>query len=427
VAVVGLGYVGLTLAVGFALAGLEVIGCERDARRRGELERGSAPFHEPGLQEALAQLRPEQLAFAAELPDPLPPAIVLCVGTPVDPMTREPRLGDLAASLAEVLPLVTDGTLVVVRSTVPVGTTREAVLDPLRERLDEPLVAYCPERTIQGQALAELAGLPQVIGGAPTARRRAAALFGQLTGQIVEVSSLEAAELVKLVNNAHTDLIYGFGNEVAMIAGSIGIDADEVIDAANEGYPRPNLSRPGYVGGSCLIKDPYLLLASARSRGYDAGMVAAARAVNEHVPVHVAERVLGKLEAAGADPGDLTVLVSGIAYKGTPETDDVRGSAIEGVVEVLLPRVGQLLGHDFVVGDETIARLGLEPCELTEGCSRASALIVLNNHSGYADQSLTALLDRMHPPRVVYDLWGVFRGQARPTAAGVYLRLGHEP
>jgi UDP-N-acetyl-D-mannosaminuronic acid dehydrogenase len=156
-------------------------------------------------------------------------------------------------------------------------------------------------------------------------------------------------------------------------------------------------------------------------------MVAAARAVNEHVPVHVAERVLRKLEAAGADPGDLTVLVSGIAYKGTPKTDDVRGSAIEGVVEVLLPRVGQLLGHDFVVGDETIARLGLEPCELTEGCSRASALIVLNNHSGYADQSLTALLDRMHPPRVVYDLWGVFRGQARPTAAGVYLRLGHEP
>src|SRR5205814_3816396 len=113
-----------------------------------------------------------------------------------------------------------------------------------------------------------------------------AALFARVTPHVVRVSSLEAAELVKLVNNCHTDLIYSFGNEVALLAERAGLDPLEVIRAANVDYPRPDLSRPGYVGGGCLSKDPYLLLDSARGR--QPFLVGRARQLNEYLPVHVA-------------------------------------------------------------------------------------------------------------------------------------------
>jgi UDP-N-acetyl-D-mannosaminuronic acid dehydrogenase len=353
--------------------------------------------------------------------------VVLCVGTPIQTGTREPRLDYLRTAVAELAPRIVDDTVFIVRSTVPVGTTRAMVLSPLSERVSSPLVAFCPERTIQGQALTELRTLPQVVGGHAEARRRAAELFRRLTPHVVEVSSLEAAELVKLVNNAHTDLIYGFGNEVALIAGAIGVDADEVIGAANVEYPRPDVSSPGYVGGSCLEKDPHMLIASARMHGYEPRMVAAARDLNERVPVHVAERVLAELEHRAVDPARATVMVSGIAYKGKPETDDVRGSAAPIVAGVLRPRVRRLLGHDFVVADETIAGFGLEPSGLVSGCAEANALIVLNNHAGYADLTLPRLMSLLSAPRVLYDLWGVFKSvHTAASHDGVYLRLAND-
>ena len=155
-------------------------------------------------------------------------------------------------------------TLVVVRSTVPVGATRAIVLPELAARWPAPRLALAPERTIQGQALRELEELPQVVGGLDAASGEAAAeLFSRLTRRVVRVSSLEAAELVKLVNNCHTDLIYGYGNEVALLAERFGLDPLEVIQGANLEYPRPDLAKPGFVGGGCLSKDPYILLSAA--------------------------------------------------------------------------------------------------------------------------------------------------------------------
>jgi UDP-N-acetyl-D-mannosaminuronic acid dehydrogenase len=426
VVVVGLGYVGLTLAVAFAQAGLTVAGFEVDPRRRQALQEARLPFREPGLESALTAWTGRRLLFIEALPAKLPPAVVLCVGTPVEEGTHQVLLQYLRSAIDDVAPRIEAETLLVLRSTVPVGTTRRMIFEPLRKRIDEPLVAYSPERTIQGVALAELRSLPQVVGGTPRACERAAELFRRITPQIVEVSSLEVAELVKLVNNCHTDLIYGFGNEVAMIASAVGVDAGEVIKAANLDYPRPDLSHPGFVGGSCLTKDPYILLASARQHGYDPPMVAAARELNERVPVHVAERVLNELERA-IDPATATVVVSGIAYKGRPETDDARGSAVPRLVEVLRPRVHRLLGHDFVVDHDTIAAFGLEPCKLREGCVQANALIILNNHPSYSQHGFQRLGSDLKPPRVLYDLWGVVQpadGHLPPDA--VHLTLADE-
>ena len=128
-------------------------------------------------------------------------------------------------------------------------------------------LVMAPERTIQGQALRELVELPQVVGGLDEASLRAGVeFFGGLAHTVVPVSGLEAAELVKLSNNCHTDLIYSFGNELALIAEEHGLDPLEVIRATNLDYPRPDLSKPGYVGGGCMSKDPYIMISCVRQR-----------------------------------------------------------------------------------------------------------------------------------------------------------------
>ena len=351
VAVIGLGYVGLTLSAVFAATGRTVLGVERDPAVAAAVRAGRPPFFEQGLAETLANLPAGRLRVAESMPDRLPPAVVICVGTPVDPWTHQPDLTAFDHVVDAVAARVTPDTLVVVRSTVPVGTTEQRVLPKLAARTASPRLAYCPERTIQGQALAELRQLPQIIGPLDAASAAAAErLFGGVADRLVTVSSPRAAELVKLVNNAHTDVIYGFGNEVALLADALRLDADEIIHAANVDYPRPDISRPGFVGGSCLTKDPYLLLHSVAPAGLRPDLVASARAVNESVPAHAVDRVLTAIKSAGHALSTAKVLVCGMAYKGRPVTDDVRGSAAAKVIGLLAGRVTtQLFGLFFVL------------------------------------------------------------------------------
>lgn len=425
VAVIGLGYVGLTLSAVFAATGRTVLGVERDPAVAAAVRAGRPPFFEQGLAETLANLPAGRLRVAESMPDRLPPAVVICVGTPVDPWTHQPDLTAFDHVVDAVAARVTPDTLVVVRSTVPVGTTEQRVLPKLAARTASPRLAYCPERTIQGQALAELRQLPQIIGPLDAASAAAAErLFGGVADRLVTVSSPRAAELVKLVNNAHTDVIYGFGNEVALLADALRLDADEIIHAANVDYPRPDISRPGFVGGSCLTKDPYLLLHSVAPAGLRPDLVASARAVNESVPAHAVDRVLTAIKSAGHALSTAKVLVCGMAYKGRPVTDDVRGSAAAKVIGLLAGRVGLVVGHDFVVPAERIAALGYQPTTLTDGLRDASAAMLLVDHPGYAALDPSTVAAAMRPPAVVFDMWGVLRPAFDDTTEVRYLRWG---
>jgi UDP-N-acetyl-D-mannosaminuronic acid dehydrogenase len=334
-------------------------------------------------------------------------------------------LANLDTAVDNIARLIGPDTLVVIRSTTPVGTARDRVLPRLAARVAHPLLAVCPERTIQGRALAELTELPQVIGGLDQRSvQRADELFTLVAPHRVPVSSLEAAELVKLVNNAHTDIIYGFGNEVAVMAGALGLDVDEVIDAANAGYPRPDLCRPGFVGGSCLTKDPYLLRNSVAAAGIRPRLVTAAREVNEAVPGQVVDLVTAALARAGLPLREAKVLVCGIAYKGRPETDDVRGAASVEVAARLRDSVGTLAGHDFLVPAERIAALGYVPASLDDGLVDADALVLLVDHPRYAELDASTVAARMRPPGIVFDLWGLLREGFEGNDKVTYLRWG---
>jgi len=426
VGVVGLGYVGLTLAVTLAKKGFTVFGADRVPRVVEALAAGRPHLFEPGVEEAWRAFLGERLHVATALPRAPLDAVVLCVSTPVESATHAPDLEGLRAAARAVAAGCAPDTLVIVRSTVPVGASRGVVLPELLARWGRARLAFCPERTIQGQALRELEQLPQVVGGLDDASAEAAAaLFARVTPRVVRVSSLEAAELVKLVNNCHTDLIYSFGNEVALLAERAGLDPLEVIRAANVDYPRPDLSRPGYVGGGCLSKDPYILLASGKALGHEPWLVGRARALNEYLPGHVARRFLALLGQARGGLDGARVALLGFAYKGWPPTDDMRGAPVLAMLEVFREARLTLAGHDFLVAPQIIRDLGVEPRPLEHVFDGADGVLVVTDHPEYAKLDLGAALAQLRRPALVYDSWRIL-DEAAVRAAGIrYAAIGY--
>lgn len=426
VGIIGLGYVGLTLTIALAKTGLNILGYDSNARIIDMLNREKVPFFEPHLQEGLQQTLGKTLALVPTLPDALPPIVIVCVGTPLRAGAHTPDFQDLEAAIQAVSTRIQPETLLIIRSTVSVGTSR-VLARQLQQHLDKtPHVAFCPERTIQGKALEELHSLPQIVGGlTPFAVEQARVLFARLTPHVHTVSSLEAAETIKLICNAHTDLIYGFGNQVALIAEALELNAEELIHYANLHYPRPDLSRPGFVGGSCLSKDPYLLIHSIEKSSASSALVQAARSYNEDLPAHVGTRVLATLQTLALDLSSAKICLAGFAYKGQPETDDMRGAPTGPILTIFRDRVRMIAGHDFVVDARHLRTLGVEPLLLENAVEGACAVFALNNHPGYHAYPLSDLSARMHHPGVFFDAWGIFAEQETSCHPAVrYMRLG---
>lgn len=425
VGIVGLGYVGLTLATAMARKSYLVHGVDLQPTVLASLALGRAHLFEPGVQEVLEAEVGRSIFVDTALYSKSVDAAVICVSTPMDERTQRPDLRNLANAAAQVAKECDPGTLVVVRSTVPVGTSRAVVLPPLLAAWGTARLVMAPERTIQGQALRELVDLPQVIGGLDDdSLRSGLELFEGLAKRLVPVSSLEAAELVKLSNNCHTDLIYAYGNEIALIAEQHGLDPLEVIRASNLDYPRPDLAKPGYVGGGCLSKDPYLMLASANER--PPFLVGAARRLNEHLPEHVASAVVELIQYERGETRGARLAVLGWAYKGWPPTDDMRGTPIARMMPVF-DRAGlTVLGHDPLVSGPVIRAYGGEPIGLAEAFHDTDAVLLINDHPDYRALDIPAVLGA-HPPAVIFDSWRIL-DEAKVTAAGArYAGIGYLP
>jgi UDP-N-acetyl-D-mannosaminuronic acid dehydrogenase len=425
IGVVGMGYVGLTLTAALARAGNVVYGVDVQPAVRESLARGRPLIFEPGVEEVFEEMVGSTIFIGAELPAEGLDAAVICVSTPIDEATHQPNLANLATAARDIARWCGPETVVVVRSTVPIGASRAVVLPPLLEAWGRVRLVMAPERTIQGQALRELVELPQVVGGLDEESLTAGVdVFSELAKQVVPVSSLETAEMVKLSNNCHTDLIYSFGNELALIAEGHGLDPLEVIRAANLDYPRPDLSKPGYVGGGCLSKDPYIMVNSARAR--EPFLVGRVRELNEYLPVHVASTVVDMLrnERGATEGGRLAVL--GWAYKGWPPTDDMRGTAIASMMPVFAEAGITVLGHDPMVTNEVIHAYGGEPVSLDKAFSEADGVLIINDHPDYRAIQADAVLSGAKP-LFIYDSWRILDETAVRAAGVRYAGLGYLP
>ncbi len=237
---------------------------------------------------------------------------------------------------------------------------------------------------------------------------------------LVPVSNLETAEMVKLSNNCHTDLIYSFGNEIALISERHGLDPLEVIRAANLDYPRPDLAKPGYVGGGCLSKDPYIMIDSAGDR--EPFLVGRARALNEFLPTHVATTVVERVRAVRGATQGARLAVLGWAYKGWPPTDDMRGTPIATMMPVFAEAGLTVLGHDPMVTDDVIRQYGGLPVSLDKAFSESDAVLVINDHPDYRALRIDSVLGA-NRPAVIYDSWRILDEDAI-VAAGVHY-AGH--
>jgi nucleotide sugar dehydrogenase len=433
VVVVGLGYVGLTLSMVLAEEGFLVTGIDVSEPVVNSLRRGESHIHEVGLVELLREQLDRYFEVNSAIPDD-GDMFVICVGTPVvDDESPRPSLEALEAALRAVGERLSQGALVILRSTVPIGTTRTIAAPILEEAsglragLDFRL-AYAPERTSEGEALRELRELPQIIGGIDDDSVDAtAALFRELTPSIVRMESLEAAEMAKLINNSFRDMIFSFSNQVARVAERWGFDVVDAIRGANHGYSRDPVPMPSPgVGGPCLSKDPYIL-ASAFGIQREPTLFDHGRWINESMHRFVVDRLIAALVSAGRDPAEATVLLCGLAFKGDPETDDLRDSSALAIAQALEGRVGRLLGHDPVVGKDLIAEVGLEPVELPPETPGVDAICFLNNHVLYQRLDIFETVRGLAPDPVVFDGWHLYRPDEVTSAAPcLYVGLSFE-
>jgi UDP-N-acetyl-D-mannosaminuronic acid dehydrogenase len=418
IVVVGLGYVGFTLATVLADQGFQTTGFDVDQRKVDAIGRGETYIHERGLDEIFQRQAGQNLRATTEIPED-GDVYIISVGTPVgkraDNHLPGPNLNALKASSASVGAVLRPGNLVVLRSTVPVGATREIVL-PILEK-ESGLIAgqdfhlsFAPERTAEGKAVKELRELPQLIGGLNEESVEAtAALFRDLTPTIVRVGSLEQAEIAKLLNNTFRDLVFSYANEMAQLASHYNVDIVETIRAANQGYPRNRIPLPSPgVGGACLTKDPYIL--ASVSKKFDPGITLFehGREINESMHSFVRDRVLATLEKVGKKPADCRILVCGLAFKGEPETGDVRNSSAVEVAHLLSQAGCTVTGHDPVAIEAEIKEEGVEPVAFPEGAKAVDAVLFLNNHRYYEKVDLADLISTLNPPAIIFDGWKLF-------------------
>lgn len=436
VVVVGMGYVGLTLALVLSGEGFTVTGVDVDTALVESLNRGDSHVREPGINELLRARIGHNLIAGHRVPDH-GDVFIIAVGTPVargtpDESIPTPQLDGLIAAVRQVGEKLVPGNLVVLRSTVPIGCTRTVVL-PLLEETSGLIggvdfhLAFAPERTAEGKALEELRSLPQLIAGLNEDSVEATvALFRELAPATVRMESLEAAEMAKLVNNCFRDHIFAFANSMARIADRFNLDVVEVISGANQGYTRDPvpLPSPG-VGGPCLTKDPYILAAAHAEDTLIPALSVAGRAVNESMHRFVADSVTTQLSALGKNPADARVLVCGLAFKGNPETGDLRDSSGVAVARLLKPRVASLVGFDPVASDDDLRAFGLSPAALPEGFAAADAVMFLSNHKFFLTLDLFAMIAAMNDAALVFDGWHLFHpDDVLGAGAATYVGLG---
>ena len=430
VCILGLGYVGLTLAVAMADVGFEVLGVEIRDEVRDALAKGRAHFHEPGLEERLQRVvHTGNFKSAKNIPQGWGSSVyIITVGTPLsaDGHSRMDIVENVGREVAQHLK---DGDLVIMRSTVKLGTTRKIITSVLGSTGKQFDLAFCPERTLEGRALVELRQLPQIVGGMSNAAAvRASQLFQFITPTVVRVSDVETAEMIKLIDNAQRDVAFAYANEVARACDAIGVSAAEVIQAGKLGYPRTNLPMPGPVGGPCLEKDSHILAEGLRELGVEPEITMAARRLNERQPAEVVShlhRVASKLVGFPSHP---VIALMGIAFKGVPATDDLRGTTAKPIlkqIRLAFPNA-TLRGFDAVVTEEDIRGFGLDPATtLEEAFKGASLVLILNNHPVFSGMHIERLAGLMIQPGVVYDFWNCFKAADLHLPRGVaYMALG---
>jgi len=390
VAVVGgAGHVGAPLSVVLAEHGLRTLIYDLNRDAMHQLAHGAFPFVEDGGEDALAKVLPTgRLGFTAEAADLREiPYLVVTIGTPVD-VFHNPVVHALTDCLDGLLPYLSDSQTIILRSTVFPGAT-EFLDDYLKARGKRCLVAYCPERVTQGQAIVEIQSLVQMVSGTSAeAEESAARLFAAITDKIVRMQPKEA-EFAKLFCNAYRYIQFAVANEFFMMADAAGLNYARIREQLMADYPRMrDLPGAGLTAGPCLYKDSMQLVAFAQNK---LALAVSAVQVNEGMPGYIVSRLKSMYPLAS-----MTVGILGVAFKAN--SDDTRSSLSYKLKRMLTLHARQVLTTDpFVTTDRE-----LRP--LDEVIRRSDVLVLCTPHAEYAN------LDVRGKP--VFDIWDFLKTPA---------------
>jgi UDP-N-acetyl-D-mannosaminuronic acid dehydrogenase len=389
VSVIGLGRVGLPLALCFADAGLTVLGVDKDADQLDAVRSGRMPFKEPGADELLTRVSLDLSAHAADAGQA--DAIVLTLGTPSFSHI-EIDMGDIRSALDDLLPVLRKGQLLVLRSTVAPGTT-EFVAGYLEKHRgfkvgEDFFVAHVPERIAADRFMLEIGTLPCIVGGVGEASaERAARLFERLGAPIVTTTPVQA-ELAKIWTNILRYTTFALPNLLMMDCERYGANVFDVIELINRDYPRGGMAQPGLTAGTCLRKD----FAFSEEKSNAPGMLLGVSRVQESVPLFLIDGVKRRLGSLR----ERKVAVLGLAFK--RDTDDERDSLSHKLVRLLERELADVAIHDPVVATPTVG--------FDEAVSGADVVIVATNHSAYSTpEALRVIADRAGEDCLVVDPW----------------------
>ena len=395
VCVLGLGYVGLPLAVGFARRGYQVIGLDVDGRKIAALADGQS-YIQDVKSEAVADLVKRELLQPTTDYETLRDvdAVFICVPTPFDAM-KAPDLSFVRSAAGGIAPHLKHGQLIVLQSTTFPGTTEE-VVQPILESTGlkagvDFCLAFSPERIDPGNKVFTAENTPKVVGGlTPLCARLAGNLLAQLTPEICIVSTPRAAEMTKLLENIFRSVNIALVNELALLSERMGIDFWEVIEAAKTkpfGF-MPFYPGPG-VGGHCIPVDPYYLSWKAREFDFYTKFIELAAEVNQSMPYHVVQRIGQALSARGKPLKGARVLILGVAFK--RDIDDARNSPAGRIIELLLNAGVQIAYNDpyvpsYSVGQDAIyqRKVTFTSRELTPALlAGQDAVVIVAGHGVY--------------------------------------------
>ncbi|HEX9197532.1 MAG TPA: nucleotide sugar dehydrogenase [Candidatus Bathyarchaeia archaeon] len=432
VCVIGLGYVGVPLAVASAQAGFNVLGVDVDQSKVEQINRGVCYVEDKYSEELLPDLVSSgKIKAYSKVSEAVPQAdiAIVCVPTPLK-KDGDPDLSFLKSVAKSLAGRLSDYKLIVVESTSYPGTTGE-VFRPLLERggkkagTDFALV-YSPERIDYGNASFGVKSIPKVVGGVDAESTRLGADFygAILQAQVVAVSGPSVAEATKMLENVFRYVNIALVNELAVLHETLGVDFIEAIDAAATKpfgfiahYPGPG------VGGHCIPKDPFYLVYKARKAGFPLRMVSAAEVLNNGMPKHTVERLLKTLRKLKKNPRKVKVALWGLAYKGGVK-DTRRSPSVD------LLRIFQRFGVKAVVFDpyvETI-RVGsvhyLSAGSVLDSVNGADAVVIATNHAEFRKVDLSEVKAKMNTNPILFDTRNLRTRKESEDAGFTYLATG---
>lgn len=403
ISVIGLGYVGLSLSLLLARK-FWVIGFDTDRNKIDKLRNGINPIKEPGVDDLMSNPAIMNHIELSDNPADLKGSKIkiITVGTPYDQNSDYIDYSQLNGALDLLRGNLKSGDIVILKSTVPPGTTNTLVRDRIISygfSIPEDVgIAFSPERMVEGQAIKDFTSLPKIIGASDQKTFAIVSeVISSLGGTIIQVSNPETAEMVKMVDNYSRYVFLGLTNEIALVSEKVGVDVLELLRAAKQDYPRnAGLLIPGPgVGGSCLNKDPFILKAELRKKSLFLKMVDAATDVNRSIPKHIVDLV------SQFSDNRRKVVIAGVAFKG--DTDDTRFTPTFEIAENLRSKGFKIVLTDpFVNIPEVIINHGFY-----ESSVDSEILLLLTDHTEYKELDLKRLKSIMSDTPLIIDTRGI--------------------